>query len=249
MRVTVAAREPATGAHPEASQALQQPVRSQAKAGTCSPLSLHIWILLVSTAWPLHPLCFTNTEEKACSAPVPPAVRRAKGGVTLRTAWGRRVLMWCTYTCRQNAHPDKTLKSKKMIYKCNAISKKSHYLSFENTKNYKIHIDWHTLRKMCPTQINKQKHRISKTNTEPKWQQKSTLFNCHSNQSSRLGTELSWQNELPSMQEALGCRIVEFYNRKQLPFRNAGYEVPRDPKPYRSCHCYGLPPGSESKTL
>lgn len=66
--------------------------------------------------------------------------------------------------------------------------KKSHYLSFENTKNYKIHIDWHTLRKMCPTQINKQKHRISKTNTEPKRQQKSTLFNCHSNQSSRLGT-------------------------------------------------------------
>lgn len=75
MRVTVAAREPATGAHPEASQALQQPVRSQAKAGSCSPLSLHIWILLVSAAWPLHPLCFTNTEEKACSAPVPPAVQ------------------------------------------------------------------------------------------------------------------------------------------------------------------------------
>lgn len=39
--------------------------------------------------------------------------RSAKGGITLRMAWGRRVLMWCTYTCRQNAHPDKTLKYKK----------------------------------------------------------------------------------------------------------------------------------------
>lgn len=71
MGVTAAAREPATGAHPESSQALQQCMRSQAKAVTCSPLSLHIRILLMSTAWPLHRLPFTNTEEKACSAPVP----------------------------------------------------------------------------------------------------------------------------------------------------------------------------------
>lgn len=80
MEVTAAACEPATGAHPESSQALQQRMRSQAKAVTCNPLSAHL-----------------NPSDVNCMATVflSQTLKRrlalhlslsAKGGVTLRIA-------------------------------------------------------------------------------------------------------------------------------------------------------------------